>query len=105
MTSLAYSSTMEKALVKIIFCRKILICQPIFKIVVALYIRLLGCKLIVRLNFAGGISGQGDMQKGSVQICCKESVGVVNYAPTHTHTNIIGTKRLLGFRIGQIETF
>ena len=104
---------MEKAFVKIIFRRKILICQPIFKIVVALYIRLLGCKLIVRLNFAGGISGQGDMQKGSVQIYCKESVGVVNYAvpppplppPTDPHTNIIGIKRLLGFRIGQIKTF
>ena len=36
-TSLAYIFTMKKALVKIIFVRKLLICEPIFKIFVALF--------------------------------------------------------------------
>ena len=37
MTYLAYIFTMEKALVQIFFGRKIFICQPIFKILVALF--------------------------------------------------------------------
>ena len=36
-TSLTYTFTMEKALVKIIFCHKIFICQPFFKTFVALF--------------------------------------------------------------------
>ena len=36
-SSHAYNLTMEKALVKIIFGRKIFICQPIFKFFVALF--------------------------------------------------------------------
>ena len=37
MTSLAYIFTMEKALVKIIFGHKMFICQPIFKVFVAVF--------------------------------------------------------------------
>ena len=37
MASLAYIFTMEKVLFKIIFGSKIFICQPIFKIFVALF--------------------------------------------------------------------
>ena len=55
MTSLA----MERVLVKIIFGRKIFICQPNFKIFVALF--------NLRSHFAGGVSEQGDMKKGSFQ--------------------------------------
>ena len=49
MTSLAYSFTIEKVNVKIIFGHKILTCQPIFKNLMAL-LRVLGCKRIVILH-------------------------------------------------------
>ena len=43
------------------------ICQPIFKTFVALFTTF-EMQRIVRLHFAGGVSGQGDMQKGSFQM-------------------------------------
>ena len=67
MTSLAYSFTKEKALVKIIFGRKILICQPIFKLFVAFFTTF-GMQEVSKITFFWRISGQGDMQKGSFQM-------------------------------------
>ena len=58
---------MEKALVKIIFSHKMFICQPIFKIFVALF-KAFGMQMDeIRSHFAGGVLGQGDLQKGSFQ--------------------------------------
>ena len=61
-TSLAYSTTMEKALDNIIFGRKFFICQPIFKIWWHFF-RFLEYKKVVRLHFACGFSGQDDIKK------------------------------------------
>ena len=62
MTSLSYIFTMEKALVKMIFGRKIFICHR-FSNFLCHFLRLLGCLRIVKLHFAGRVLGQGDMKK------------------------------------------
>ena len=61
---------MEKALLKIIFGCKIFVCQPIFKIFVALFTTFGRQKdsKIIRLYFAAGITRQEGMQKGSFQM-------------------------------------
>ena len=68
MTSLAYSFPMDKSPIEsILFGRKILISQPIFNFLWH-FLRLLGCRRIVKFHFAGGVSGQGVMQKDSFQM-------------------------------------
>ena len=57
---------MVKGLVKIIFGRKISICQLISNFFVALF-KTFGCKRMIRSHFAVGVSEQTDMQKGSFQ--------------------------------------
>ena len=58
MTSLAYSFTSQE---KFLFVNR-------FSKILWHFLRLLGCKRIVRLHFAGGVSGQCDLQKGSCQM-------------------------------------
>ena len=66
MTSKYLHFTMKKDLLMIIFGHNFFICQPIFKIFVALYMTLRG-KRMIRSHFARGVSEQGDIQKGSFQ--------------------------------------
>ena len=68
MTSIDYEYIliMEKALAKIIFGCKICISHPIFKNFVALF-KLLECKRMAISYFAGDVSEEDDMQKGSFQ--------------------------------------
>ena len=63
MTSLAYIFTMETGL----------FCHNFFYLSTWHFLRLLGCKRKIRSHFAGVVSEQVDMKKGSFQRWCKES--------------------------------
>ena len=56
----------KKALFKLMFCYEIIICQPIFKNFVALF-KTFWMQNDDNITLAGGVSGQGDIQKGSFQ--------------------------------------
>ena len=83
MTYLA-SFTMEKALVnsRLYLAVKFLFDNRFSKILWR-FLRLLGYKRIVRLHFVGGVSGQGDMQRGSFQMCkgSRHVVYHISYQP------------------------